>query len=676
MSEQRKLATIMAVDVAGYSSAVEADDRAAAEAIARVRAAIDEVIKPGAGRMFSTAGNGFMIEFPAAASGVAAAQALLLKAREQSLARVRIGLHLGDVIVRDDGDILGHGVNVAARLMQMAEPNTAVVSQAVQTQLREAASVELRPLGRVQLDKMSERVEVFAIAAKDVRFARVASKRRRLPIYLAAGALLVTVAAFLGWQVIHADLQRTPRLAVLAFESLGGTEPYFSEGLADELISEVSHIDGMEVSGRASSFALTGDRATPANAARELGATLVLTGSVRRLADVVRVNAQLVEAPGGRTLWSDTFERPPNDAFLLERDIAVRVAQAADARVTAPAPQRVSAEAYRLYLEGREKQLGVTSVGWAPVRDAYQEAVASDPRFAPAWAGLARALANVENERIAAISGGQFTDAGLAPTFAAADRAIGLDGSLAEPYLVRALADTWLGHWKLAGDAIREAQRRGGAAGNFYRALGYLQKAEDARKRSTSLDPLSVNEWTNLAYTCEYTADLACQLEAAQRAHDLAPQDVSATRGLIRALAANNRKQEAYHALQSTDWLSSHPVTLQTRDLVALSGYGPAPSAEEVISAVNDGHQWIDTAIIILGDARQWNAAAELLARWGPAERATTFTLFRAQWAPLRRTPQFWALMQREGFVQYWRESGQWPDFCAREPVCDPYRHN
>lgn len=671
MPEQRKLATIMAVDVAGYSKAAEVDDGAAAEAVTRIRAAIDDAIAPNNGRVFNTAGDGFMIELPAASSGVAAAQTLLKLVRERALPRLRIGVHLGDVIVASGGDLLGHGVNVAARLMQMAEPNTAVISEAVQTQLRKAADVQLKPLGRVQLDKMSERIVVYAIAADDVRFGRIAWRRWRPSVLALAAGVVLTLGGVWVWRAVQPP--ETPRLAVLRFENLGDTEPYFSEGVADELISEVSRIQGMEVSARASSFALSGDRATPANAAHELGATLVLTGSVRRLPNVVRVNAELVEAPGGRSLWSETFERPPNEAFLLDRDIAVRVAQAADARVTAPPPRRVEPEAYRLYLQGREQQLGVSSSGWTPVRDRYAQSVARDPHFAEAWAALARAEANVAGEHANISSGGLLNDAALAPAFRAADRAIALDNSLADPFLVRALAHTWLGHWRLAAQAVADAERRGGSGGNFYRAVGLMHRAEDARKHSTSLDPLSASEWTNLAYTCEYNADAACQLDAAQRAHDLAPDDNSATRGLVRALTANHRNDDAYQLLRTSHWLD-HP-SLATRNLLGLAGRAP-PSTAEFLNALNRGEGYLDTTAGFLADAERWDATEALLTRWGDAERTSIFTLFRVQWAPLRRSAQFWALMQRAGLVQYWRESGQWPDFCAQDPgnVCAPYR--
>lgn len=142
MVEQRKLTTIMSIDVAGYSRAMEVVDGAAAEAVGALRHAIEDVTPLG-GRIFNSAGDGFMIEFPVVSSGARAALTLLSKsnAGAKPLPKIRIGLHLGEVIVGENGDLLGHGVNVAARLQAKAAPGTAMVSQAVQSQLRQAADI-------------------------------------------------------------------------------------------------------------------------------------------------------------------------------------------------------------------------------------------------------------------------------------------------------------------------------------------------------------------------------------------------------------------------------------------------------------------------------------------------------------------------------------------------------
>jgi adenylate cyclase len=673
MAEQRKLVTIMALDVAGYSRASEKDDSAMAAAVGRLRTVIADAIAPHGGRVFNTAGDGFMVEFSSAISAVAAAQALLVAIAEEGLPAMRIGLHLGDVILAKNDDLLGHGVNVAARLMALARPGTAVLSAPVQMQLNEAARFTLRPLGRVQLDKMGTRIDAFAIAPKHVRFTRVRWKRARRWVFAAAGLALVAVIALACWLAFAPRAITIPRLAVLRFQGLGDTEPYFAEGVADELITELSRVVGMEVTARASSFALSGDNATPEKASKKLRATLVLTASVRRLPNAIRVNAQLVEAPGGRSLWSEVFERPTNEAFALQRDIAVRVAQQADARITAPPPKSVDAEAYRLYLQGRDLQLGMATFDWAKVRDLYRNAVQRDPNFGEAWAALADAEASTASEAIdAGPADGFLTDAAMAPALAAADRALALDNGAAYPFLTRAMIYTWLGHWPLAAEAAGETEKRGGQASVFYRALGYMRKAEDARRQSTSLNPLYATEWNNYAYTCEYNGDTASQLDAAQRAHDLAPNNASATRGLVRALIANHRTDEAWTLMKQAGWVGESDFT--SRQLAWMAGHGDAVPAAEILDAVKAGKEYLDAAIGLLADAKRWDGAAALLDRWGPPSRNRLFSLMRQQWAPLRKTPQFWALMQREGLVKYWHDSGQWPDFCRSESVCQKYR--
>jgi adenylate cyclase len=667
VSEQRKLATIMAIDVAGYSRAAEKDDSAAAAGVERTRAAINAIIEPMGGRVFNTAGDGFMIELPTASAGVDAAVQLLQQTDVPSL---RIGVHVGEVIVTETGDLLGHGVNVAARLQQLAEPGSAIISQAA---LVQKAGVTARALGRVRLDKMREQQEVFALGAKPgQRFPRVFWRRWRAAGIGVVAALAVTIVAASFWPGAPWRNAEPPRLAVLRFENSDETEPAFAEEVADELITELSRVRGMEVTARASSFSLSGNRATPANAARELGARFVLMGSVRRLPQAIRVHADLVEAPSGRVIWTHAFEGPSTDAFLLQREMAVQVAQAVGARLSAPPPHRVDPEAYQNYVQARELQTRSVQGNWRDVRDLYRGAVDRDPSFVQAWAALARAEANVANE---AMDGGPpdatYTPAMVAPALAAAQRAISLDDGLAEPYMVRSLIYSWLGDWRQAASAVREGEARGGHAGAFYRAVGYLRESLRARREAVSLDPLSADEWTNLAFTCEYVDDEACQLEAAQRAHDLSPNDGSAARGLVRALVANSRRPDAWSVIQQMHWETKTDLT--GRVLRWRAGHGQPPRPAEVQAAL-DGHEYIDTAVGVLADVGEWDAAARLLDRWGPPSRSYIFGLFRTQWAPLRRKPQFWALMQREGLLAFWRASSRWPDFCESEPVCAPYR--
>jgi hypothetical protein len=372
-------------------------------------------------------------------------------------------------------------------------------------------------------------------------------------------------------------------------------------------------------------------------------------------------------------IWTHTFEGRPTDAFLLQREMAVQVAQAVGARLSAPPPRRVDADAYQSYVQAREMQTRSVQSNWRDVRDLYRSAVDRDPNFVQAWAALARAEANVANEALdSGPANAVYTPEMVAPALAAAQRAISLDDGLAEPYMVRSLVYSWRGEWRQAANAVRAGEARGGHAGAFYRAVGYLRESLRARRDAVSLDPLSADEWTNLAFTCEYMDDKSCQLEAAQRAHDLSPNDSTAARGLIRALIANNRQQDAWLLLQQMHWQAN--TDLGTRVLRWKAGHGAAPRATEVLAALNRGNEYVDTAVGLLADLHEWDAAARLIDRWGPPSRSYIFSLFRAQWAPLRQKPQFWALMQREGLLGFWRVSSRWPDFCESEPVCAPYR--
>ncbi|MES1197119.1 MAG: adenylate/guanylate cyclase domain-containing protein, partial [Pseudomonadota bacterium] len=387
----KRLATILSLDVAGYSRAAERDDEAAAADVRQLRAAITEIVAPHGGRVFNTAGDGFMLEFPSAAAGVQAAMDLLNAAATRPLPKMRIGVHLGDVIAEANGDLLGHGVNVAARLQALAAPGTAMVSESVRAQVRSATELKFQPEGRVQLDKMSERMEVFSLNPAGVSGLSKIGRRRLLRTAVLGGAGAVVLGGGAAWYAFGPRFSGVkPRLAVLKFQNIGGAEPFFAEGMADELTSELARIDGLDVVGRASSFALDGADATPEGAARKLNATLILSGSVRKNDGAVRVQTQLVQAPSGRQIWAEGFEKPASHVFTLQRDIAVKIARQIDVRTaTGPTPA-IDPRAYDLYLEARTRNMEATSIDqFEAVRDLFRAALVLQPDFARAWSGLA-----------------------------------------------------------------------------------------------------------------------------------------------------------------------------------------------------------------------------------------------------------------------------------------------
>ncbi|MEQ1812661.1 MAG: adenylate/guanylate cyclase domain-containing protein, partial [Terricaulis sp.] len=338
MVEQRKLTTIMSIDVAGYSRAAEVDDGAAAQAVGALRRAIEEVITPLGGRIFNSAGDGFMIEFPVASSGAQAAMKLLSESTTgtRPLPKIRIGLHLGEVIVGENGDLLGHGVNVAARLQALATPGEAMVSQAVQSQLRKSADIPLIPLGRVQLDKMSERIEVFALAPGGRANVLRGWRKFARPLVVVLALITLGLGGWLGWRALQSDSQR---IAFFGF-SAASADPLAAEisaAATDETFQALLALR-LEAASRAETQGVA--PAQQRERAAELGAAYALGGEVRTADGVVSINIHLEDVASRTTLWEQTVSGAAADQVslpVLAAGAATRVARCmAGARHTLP----------------------------------------------------------------------------------------------------------------------------------------------------------------------------------------------------------------------------------------------------------------------------------------------------------------------------------------------------
>lgn len=464
----------------------------------------------------------------------------------------------------------------------------------------------------------------------------------------------------------------SPRLAVLRLESLGDTEPFFAEGVADELIGEAGRIQGLEVTARSSSFALMGGQVTPAGAAEVLGATLVLTGSVRRLPESIRVQAQLVEAPGGRQLWSQTFERPADQAFELQREIALRVAQATGLRVTTQPHRAIDAEAFELYLRAQERRRsGATFFETeTDARALFQAAVEREPRFAEAWSGLGASELGEAFNAIASRGGGAVSEADFAAAVRASERAVDLNPDLAEPYETLGAVAIMLGRWSEAAELDAKARERGASSFIVAISLGKVGPAVDVARRVQELDPLDPQNTLQLAGLCELQGDVECWRAASERAYEQLPTEDDALYSLIRALVASERSEEARRLLEARLARGPQPGASFSVDVLKwMIGDGPASPVEDVMATV-PGEQMLGGAVEDLIMTGRSAEAAPYLSGWTNFDRGLIANLYQPGAEALRATPEFWALMEREGLLAYWRESGQWPDFCAREPVC------
>ncbi len=297
-TEDRRLAAIVVADVVGYSAMMERDE---ADALSRVFAMRSQVFEPESssrgGRIVKTMGDGLLVEFPSAVKAVEAAVAV-----QKGLAEwpdigerlmLRIGLHIGDVMIRED-DIFGSGVNIAARLEQAAEPGGILISGAAHDQLGSRLGSEFDDAGLLTLKNISTPVRVWSWGTSG------ASKPASTPIY-----------------------RSKPLIAVLPFENLSGNpdEDYLANGMVEDLTTKLARFHWFRVVARGSSYTLSEQAADHVDIGRRLNAEYVLKGSIRRAGTRIRVAVQLIDITDGSLIWADSFDRVIDDLFDLQDEI-------------------------------------------------------------------------------------------------------------------------------------------------------------------------------------------------------------------------------------------------------------------------------------------------------------------------------------------------------------------
>jgi TolB-like protein/class 3 adenylate cyclase len=376
----RRLAAILAADVAGYSRLMEADEEGT---LARLNALRRELIDPKIaerrGRIVKTTGDGMLVEFASVVDAVRCAAEIQrgMFDRETELAderriELRIGVNLGDVIVEGD-DIFGDGVNIAARLESLAEPGGICVSARVQEDAAGRLDLTFEDMGEQALKNIARPVRVFRIRAD-----RIAAVRHTPGPALA--------------------LPDKPSIAVLPFQNMSHDpeQEYFADGMVEEIVTALSRIRWLFVVARNSSFTYKGQAVDVKQVGRELGVRYVLEGSVRKSGGQVRITAQLIDAITDLHLWADRFDGPLEEVFELQDMVASSVAgviePALQAAETARAAGRPTNDltAYDLYLRAHAMYLSSSRAGDDEALRLLEQAISRDPRYGPAlaWAAL------------------------------------------------------------------------------------------------------------------------------------------------------------------------------------------------------------------------------------------------------------------------------------------------
>ena len=323
----RRLTTILAADAAGYSRLVGADEEGTLERLRAIRKdLIDPLIAAHRGRIVKTTGDGLLVEFASVVDAVRSAVEMQRAMADSNAClasdmriEFRVGINLGDVVVEDDGDLMGDGVNVAARLEGIAEPGGICLSSAAYDQVRGKIDIAAQDRGQQHLKNIAEPVQVYALAPS--------------PAHPAAAAPHTTVA---------------PRLSiiVLPFVNLGGNseQDYFVDGVTESLTTDLSRIPGAFVIARNTAFTFKGKPVDARVIGRELGVRYMMEGSVQGGADRIRVNAQLIDTETGAHLWAERFDKSRGDIFEMQDEITTRLARTVGIELIAAEGRRAERE--------------------------------------------------------------------------------------------------------------------------------------------------------------------------------------------------------------------------------------------------------------------------------------------------------------------------------------------
>ncbi|MEJ2376719.1 MAG: adenylate/guanylate cyclase domain-containing protein [Pseudolabrys sp.] len=512
---KRRLAAILVADVVGYSRLMGADERGTLASINRHR---EELIEPKArqynGRTIKLMGDGTLMEFASAVDAVAFATEIQCAMQERNR-RVpenqqvvyRIGINVGDIISEGD-DIFGDGVNIAARLEAIAEPGGICVSSNVYDQVKGKLDLNFELLGRRSVKNIAEAVSVYRLLL-DEKAGRVvtvvqaaASDKAGWRRYAAVGLTLVLLSGGIIWwhpwasdtssrsvktalvEKARPPLNETPSIAVLPFINMSDdkAQEYFSDGMTEDLITDLSKISGLTVISRTSTSRYKGKKVDIREVGKALNVRYVVEGSVRKAGEQLRINAQLVDAATGGDLWAERYDGNLKGIFSLEDKVLNKITGALTLKLSEEERRRLSAKgtrsvaAHDLYMRGLFEESAFTRDGNREAIRLYEQALSIDPNYALPYTRIANILElNSRNGWSANIQ------ADLKKAVELAGKAAALDPQNPKVY------------WSL------------GRAYARFKTPGALERGIKALKRAIELDPNFADAYAFLAVL--YVAD-------------------------------------------------------------------------------------------------------------------------------------------------------------------------
>ncbi len=434
---ERRLTTILSADVVGYSRLMEQDEAGTlSDLMDRQLSVVAPLIEKHGGRIIKTMGDGFLAEFASVVRAVSFAADMQIANQARNNAgppartmNFRIGINLTDVIA-DQNDVYGDGVNIAARLQGIAEPGGICISETVYQHVQRQLPYVFEDMGRRQLHNVSGAVQAYRVSV-----AQPGGRKR-------------------GTQTQQASI------VVLPFTNMSGDpeQEYFSDGITEDIITDLSKISSLFVVSRNTAFTFKGQNVDIGQAAQKLNVQYVLEGSVRKINDRVRISAQLIDGRTSGHVWAERYDRKFDDIFELQDDISRAIVNALKVRILPQELETIvqrptfNTEAYRFYLMGRGFfHRGHTKRYLRLAKQMFQRALDIDPDYASAHAGIADCNSHLLDAGDTTITVQEILEQ--------SERALELDGSLAEAHASKGLALYTAGRYDEAEASFERAMQ-------------------------------------------------------------------------------------------------------------------------------------------------------------------------------------------------------------------------
>jgi adenylate cyclase len=561
---ERRLTAILATDVVGYSRLMGTNETGTLAALKALQTdLIDGKIAEHQGRIVKLTGDGMLVEFPSVVNAVACATEVQRGMRDRNAGvpqdrriEFRIGINLGDVIVEGE-DIFGDGVNVAARLESIAKPGGIAISGSVRDQVGNRLDLAFEDMGEQILKNIERPIRVYSVSlnspARDTQDGASAPRE---------------------------ELER-PSIAVLPFDNMSGDpeQEYFSDGITEDIITDLSKVSGLFVVARNTAFTYKGKPVKAQQVGQELGVAFILEGSVRKAGSRVRVTGQLINGKDGGHVWADRYDRDLTDIFAIQDDITHAIVEQLKVKLL-PQERKIigqtptdSVEAYTYYLRGRQFLHRGSKSNYQLARRMFAKAVELDPLYARAYAGVADCDSFLFLH--------YHVDVAIDGILATSAKALALENGLAEAHASRGLA-------------LSLGQRHDEATAEFEQAI--------------ALDPNSFEAHYFYARACFTQGKLERAAALFERAAEIKPDDYQSLTLVIQIYHSLGRDRDKEDAARRGIERAERELTLHPENprpaylgAAALVRLGEADRAKE----------WLSRALAIDPDdiLTQYNAA-------------------------------------------------------------------